>query len=220
MKTLAAELEEFLADFNERIPDDVRAVMMKADAGLAASGIEDRVLKGGAIAPDFTLPDIEGKPVRLSDSLARGPVILTFYRGGWCPYCNLELRAYQRLLPTIKAAGAQVIAVSPQTVTASADTVQKNGLSFPVLADLRAEAAKAFGLAFELPAELKALYATFGHSLPAINGADEWVLPLPGTFVLAASGKIILASARANYRRRLEPAEALAAIVAATRRAA
>lgn len=220
MKTLAAELDAFFSDFNERVPADIRAVMMKADADLLASGAEDRALKAGTRAPDFALPAIDGTIVRLSEQLAHGPVVVTFYRGGWCPYCNLELRAYQRLYAEFAAAGAGVIAISPQTMTASADTAQKNSLSFPVLADARAQAAKAFGLAFELPAELKALYAKFGHTLPVINGAEEWVLPLPGTFVIAPSGDIILATAGVNYRKRLEPAEALAALAGAARRTA
>ena len=220
MKTLAAELDEFFADFNERIPDEVRAVMKTADADLLASGAEDRVLKAGATAPDFALPAIDGTIVRLTERLARGPVIVTFYRGGWCPYCNLELRAYKRLYSDFVAAGVEVIAISPQTMTASIDTARKNDLPFPVLADARAQAAKAFGLDFELPADLKALYAKFGHQLPVINGAEEWVLPLPGTFAIAPSREIILARAGVNYRRRLEPADALAAFAQATRRVA
>lgn len=211
MTTLAEELDAYLADFSQRVPEEIRRVMREADEEIRASGVEDRALKAGRTAPDFVLPDAHGAPVRLADRLAVGPVILTFYRGGWCPYCNMELRAYQKLAPEIAAAGASVIAISPQTPDGSLSTAEKNSLAFDVLSDAGSLVAERYGLAFELPDALKALYAKFGHALPEINGADDWELPIPGTFVVAPSGEIVLARADVDYRTRLEPAEALAA---------
>lgn len=212
MTSLATELEAFLADFNERIPADIRQVMRDADDDLRAEGLEARALKAGATAPDFHLPRADGQRVRLSDRLAQGPVILTFYRGGWCPYCNLELRAYQRLLPEIERAGASLITVSPQTPDESLSTAEKNGLGFDVLSDRGSRVAEAYGLAFVLPDSLKALYTEFGHALPALNGTDDWRLPLPGTFVIGQDRRVLLASASVDYRTRLEPEDALRAL--------
>ncbi len=212
MTTLATELKTFLADFATRIPDEIIQTMREADEDLAATGIESRVLRAGDVAPDFSLPNAIGNPVLLSDRLSEGPVILTFYRGGWCPYCNLELRAYQRLLPEITAAGAHVIAVSPQTPDNSFSTKEKNSLAFDVLSDSGSEVAAQFGLAFELPESLKALYTKFGHALPEVNGTNDWKLPMPGTFVIKQDGTILLARASVNYRTRMEPREALEAI--------
>jgi peroxiredoxin len=215
MPPLAKELEAFLADFGQRVPADIRAVMRDADDDLRRTGIENRVLKEGAAAPDFALPDATGRTVRLADRLAAGPVVLTFYRGGWCPYCNLELRAWQRMLSEIDALGARVIAVSPQTPDASLSTAEKNGLAFDVLSDSGSRVAEAYGLAFALPQALRDLYTRFGHPLPAVNGTDDWRLPIPGTFVIAPSGRVLRARADVDYRTRLEPAEALAALRAA-----
>lgn len=212
MTSLATELEAFLADFNERIPADIRQVMRDADDEISAHGLEERVLGPGEHAPGFALRDPAGRTVRLTDRLARGPVILTFYRGGWCPYCNLELRAYQRLLPEIVLAGASLLAVSPQTPDESLSTAEKNGLAFDVLSDRGSLVAEAYGLAFELPEQLKDLYTEFGHALPAINGTQDWRLPMPGTFVIGRDQRIILSSASVDYRTRLEPTEALAAL--------
>ena len=212
MTTLAAELAAFLADFNERMPPDVLGAMRAADAAIAATGIEADVLAPGSIAPDFVLPDADGRTVSLNAALANGPVILTFYRGRWCPYCNLELRAYQRVLPEIAAAGARVIAVSPQTPDATRDTADANGLGFEVLSDVGSHVAERYGLAFALPQPLRALYTRFGHPLPAVNGTHDWRLPLPGTFVIGTDGRVLLARASVDYRTRLEPADALAAL--------
>ena len=212
MTTLASELESFLADFNERIPEDIRQQMIASDTYLRSTGLESHILKTGDLAPDFVLKDIHGTSVRLYDRLKQGPVILTFYRGGWCPYCNLELRAYERLVPEIRAAGGQVIAISPQTPDASRTTAGRNDLSFDVVSDTGSDVAEKFGLAFELPAPLKALYTRFGHPLPEVNGTSDWRLPVPGTFVIGQDTRILLASASIDYRTRLEPADALAAL--------
>ena len=148
--------------------------------------------------------------MRLSDRLQQGAVILTFYRGGWCPYCNLELRAYQQILPQIRAAGASLIAISPQTPDESLSTAEKNQLEFDVLSDRGSAVAQAYKIAFELPDDLKAIYTQFNHALPDVNGTPDWQLPIPATFVIAPNGEILLAHIDADYRNRLEPSEVLA----------
>src|SRR6266404_8192805 len=158
--------------------------MVRADMELAASGISQHALKAGDRVPDFRLPDARGDYVRLCDLLAKGPVVLSFYRGGWCPYCNLELRALQKVLPQITALGAQLVAISSQTPDESLSTAEKNELAFPVLSDVGSATAKAFGIAFDLAEELRPIYARFGHALPDKNGDESRVLPIPATYVI------------------------------------
>jgi len=196
------------------VPAKIREAMAKADMELAASGIAQRAIKAGDRAPDFRLPDARGGHVRLRDLLAKGPVVVCFYRGGWCPYCNLELHALQNALPEIQQLGAQLVAISPQTPDESLSTAEKNELAFAVLSDAGSATAKAYGIAFDLADELRPIYARFGHALPDKNGDDSWVLPIPATYVLDTNGVIVLAFVDVDYRNRLEPAEIVAALEA------
>jgi peroxiredoxin len=212
--SLKTELDAFRSEFMAQVPPEIRDAMIRADLDLAASGISQRALKAGDRAPDFTLPDARGGPLRLKNLLATGPVVLSFYRGSWCPYCNLELRALQQALPEITRLGAKLVAVSPQTPDESLSTAEKNALAFPVLSDLGSGAAKAFGIAYDLAEELRPIYTRFGHALPDKNGDESWVLPIPATYVIDKDGTIALAFVDVDYRSRLEPAEILAALQA------
>lgn len=217
---LTEDLAALRTHYAVHMPADIAKAMERADTALAASNIVNRALKAGRLAPDFVLPDHKGKPVRLSRILQDGPVILTFYRGGWCPYCNLELRAYQALADKMNRAGVRLIAVSPQAPDATASTVADNALGFDVLSDVGSRVGRAYRVAFDLADELRPLYERLGHSLPDKNGAD-WVLPIPATYVVAPSGEIVLAFVDTDYRSRLEPSDAIAAAVATiTRKAA
>ncbi len=209
---LKAQLDAFRSDFMAQAPPEVREAMVRADMELAASGIAERSLKPGDRAPDFNLPDTRGGYVRLKDLLAAGPVVLSFYRGGWCPYCNLELRALQQVLPEITRLGAKLVAVSPQTPDETLSTTEKNALSFSVLSDIGSTAAKSFGIAYDLAEELRPLYARSGHALPEKNGDGSWLLPIPATYVIDTDGTVALAFVDVDYRNRLEPAEILAAL--------
>ena len=170
---LSTELNAFRAEFMEKVPAAIRDAMTKADLALAAGGITERALKAGATAPDFILPDVHGNKVKLSTLLAKGPVVLSFYRGGWCPYCNLELRALQQVLPQLKQLGATLVAISPQTPDESLSTSEKNALSFPVLSDQASTVASSFGITFDLADELRPIYTAFNHALPQKNGVDS-----------------------------------------------
>jgi peroxiredoxin len=210
--TLKTALDAFRAEFLEKFPADIAAVMQQATDRLAQDYMTRDGLQVGDRAPDFELPNSLGQRVKLSDRLQSGAVILTFYRGGWCPYCNLELRAYQQLLPQIQAAGVRLIAISPQTPDASLSTTEKNQLSFDVLSDVGSKVAQAYNIAFELPDELKQLYTQFGHALPESNGTFDWQLPIPATFAIAPDRRILLAHIDVDYRNRLEPSAVLSAI--------
>jgi peroxiredoxin len=215
--TLKDDLDNFRSEFMSKVPAEIREAMARADMELAASGLTQRAIKAGDRAPDFRLPDARGGHVRLRDLLARGPVVVSFYRGGWCPYCNLELRALQGALPAIEQQGAQLVAISPQTPDESLTTAEKNELAFAVLSDVGSAAAKAYGIGFDLSEELRPVYTRFGHALPDKNGDDSWVLPVPATYVVDTNGVVVLAFIDVDYRNRLEPAEVIAALEALRR---
>lgn len=210
--SLSTELNAFRAEFMQKVPAAIREAMAKADLALAASGITERALKAGAMAPDFILPDVHGNKVQLSTLLAKGPVVVSFYRGGWCPYCNLELRALQQVLPQLQHLGASLVAISPQKPDESLSTAEKNALSFPVLSDLASSVASSFGITFDLAEELRPIYTRFDHPLPQKNGVDSWVLPIPATYVIDKKGKILLSFVDIDYRNRLEPSEVITAL--------
>jgi peroxiredoxin len=207
---LKQELDQIKATFAQKNDPAVVAAYEKGIEDLRAAGLEANALKPGDPAPDFTLPDATGKPVKLSERLKAGPVVLKFYRGGWCPYCNLELRAYQKALPELEAVGAQLIAVSPESPDNSLSTKEKNALAFSVVTDAAGKVASDYRLAFRLSPELEALYKSRGRDLAEWNGGD-WTLPVPGTFVIGVDGRIALAHVDADYRSRLEPEVAVAA---------
>ncbi len=210
--SLTQELEAIAAGAASRIPPNFLERMAKATADLRAAGIERRALGVNDIAPDFTLADARGGQVTLSARRRMGPVVLVFYRGAWCPYCNAELRAYQRLLPDFAAAGASLMAVSPQLPDGSLSMAERNALTFDVLSDVGLEAAEAFGIVFTLPPELREVYAALGLDLPRVNGDESWRLPVPATFVVGRDGIIDLAGVEVDYRQRLAPELALEAV--------
>jgi peroxiredoxin len=210
--SLAQELEDFIAQAAKRMPPQLVADLEKSINDLKHSGLLDRALKAGDLAPDFSLPNAQGRQVLLRDLLDRGAVVLSFYRGLWCPYCNLELRAYQRVLPEIRALGATLVAVSPQTPDRSAATAKQNALEFDVLSDHRNEVAARFGIAYDIPPVVRTITEKFGHHLPDYNGSDDWRLPVSATYVIAPDRRIVVADVDPDFRRRLEPADALAAL--------
>jgi peroxiredoxin len=210
--TLEAELQTFREEFSHKVDPAARDAMLRADFEIGASGVAQRAARAGDRAPGFILTSAKGETVCLSQLLRSGPVVLSFYRGGWCPYCNLELRALQKILPRIQALGASLVAISPQKPDASLSTAEKDALEFPVLSDPGCAVARQFGVAFELPSVLRPIYQRFGHDLPTVNGGGYWLLPIPATYLIAPDGVIALAFVDADYRNRLEPAEVVAAL--------
>jgi peroxiredoxin len=187
------------------------ALMNRANDSLRTTKILGRALREGERAPNFRLPNAQGGFIELDTLLERGPVVLAFYRGQWCPYCNLELRAYQKTLPQLQALGASLIAVSPQTSDNSLSTAEKNALAYPVLSDVGLGVARAYGVAFDLPSELVELYKRqWNNDLVKWNGEGGWSLPIPATYVIGEDARIVLAHVDPDYRGRLEPEVVLA----------
>ncbi len=182
---------------------------------LRKSGAVARALKTGDAAPAFVLRDHTDAEVSSTDLLARGPLVVSFYRGTWCPYCNIELLALKDAYPAIKAQGAELVIVSPQSVADAADFVAEHPLPFPILIDENAKTAERFHLAYEFPGYLRDLYANvFANDLAVKNAGGTWRLPIPGRFVIDTDGTILDAQVDSDYRFRPEPSTAVDVLAA------
>lgn len=208
--TLQSELDTFRTGWLERVGADTAKLVSDDIEALRALAAGAR--KAGDMFPALSLARADGQMIDIGAITAQGPAIVTFYRGGWCPYCNLELRAFQKLLPDIQALGATLIAISPETPDHTVATAVKNGIAFTVLSDAKGELARALGIQFELAPEIKALYQKFGHDLGARNDDPRWALPMPATYVVEKGGRVAAAFVDPDYRRRMEPSEALSAL--------
>ena len=211
---LQDRLDAFRADFiagklARKPTKEVIATMQRGTAELIESGQAQRAKKAGDIAPEFTLKDPEGNPVASRDLLAKGPLVISFYRGVWCPYCNFELQALQEALGEINARGASLIAISPQIAANSRKSQRDNKLEFPILSDVRSEVANAFGVRFALPAYLVDLYKSFGNDLAVVNDDPAWVLPMPARYVIGPDGIIAYSEVNPDYTQRPDPSELL-----------
>jgi len=191
----------------EMAPPDVVAVLHRSTDELIASGQASRALKAGDRAPAFTLPDPDGKLVSSEDLLAKGPVVLTFYRGAWCPFCNLDLQALEGVRSQIEARGGSLVAVSQQTAANSRKSQHNNKLGFPIVGDKGGELAAKFGIRWHLPEDLQAVHKQLGADLVAFNGEESWTLPMPARYVIGQDGVIAYAEINPDYTRRPEPSD-------------
>ncbi|MGA7195917.1 MAG: peroxiredoxin-like family protein [Roseiarcus sp.] len=208
--SLQDKLDTFKADFEgNKAPPEVVAIMRKATADLIASGRAEKALKAGMRAPEFALPDAHGQVVPSSELLQKGPLVVTFYRGVWCPYCNMDLQAIEAAANDIRALGASLVAISPQTAPNRRKSERENALSFPILSDHGNALANEFGLRFRLPDDLITVYKGFGNDLAIGNGEDSWTLPMPARYVIRTDGVIVYAEVNADYTRRPDPSELL-----------
>lgn len=209
---LQEQLEAFKAEFARTAPVGRPALYDRKIEELRAGFAYENAIGPGDRVTDFTLLDRAGRSVSLTNILKTGPVVVTFYRGGWCPYCNIQLRAYQAILPELTALGARLVAISPQLAEGSLSTSETNGLTFDVLSDVGNVVARAFGLVWSLPEELRAALRSNNKALPEINGDESWELPVPATYVIARDGRVALAAVEVDYRRRLEPGAILTSL--------
>ena len=209
---LTEQLKAHADNSKTRIPQEAQVTMQSAIDELVTSSILNTATKKGAKFPEVSLPNATGNTVNLNDVLKKDRVVLTFYRGGWCPYCNLELKAFQNALPQIEAKGAKLIAISPETPDNSLSTSEKNELSFEVLSDTNNQTARDLGLVFQLPESLQNLYKKFGIDLDNNQNNTNQELPIAATYIIEQDGTISYDFLQEDYKLRADPSEVLAAL--------
>lgn len=199
-------LKEQKADFEENADQATQSLYKEGIDAISESGILNSAKNVGDLAPDFTLTNALGEDVSLKSYLQKGPVVLVWYRGGWCPYCNINLYYLQEELPNFKAQGANLIALTPELPDSSMNTKEKQHLEFEILSDIGNKVAKDYGIVFKLIDEVAERYnSNFG--LNEYNGDTSNELPLAATYIIGTDGKIVYSFLDADYRNRAEPTE-------------
>ena len=212
--SLLEQTQKLTEEFMAGLPDDTRNTVQQAFEAIMAAGFGADALREGDQAAEFYLPNVRGGETYLSELLAQGPIVLSFYRGGWCPFCNLEFKALHDVLPQIEELGAKLVGVSPELPNNSMTTVEKHQLQFEVLSDVGNKVARQYGIVMDVPAILRPLYLQWGLDVPTVNGDDSWELPIPATYVINRDGRIVSAYINPNYTERMEPADIIAALQA------
>ncbi|KHF24988.1 peroxiredoxin-like family protein [Solemya velum gill symbiont] len=207
MDSLKKEIDAYNAAKAEKVPAEILATMTQCTEDLKNSGIEAGALKKGDRMPDFELPNQHGKSRRLSDYLSESRVVLNIYRGGWCPYCNLEMKALHDVLSEIEAKGARLVGLTPETTGKAAETALRHEIDIDILSDDGNKVAESMGLVFELPQALRPIYEKIGIDIPAYNGDNSFKLPVPATFIIGQDGVIQYSFVNSDYTLRLEPSE-------------
>jgi len=212
--SLKTQIDAFEVQKKANVPADILNLMDVTTEKLIAEQLSKHALKVGDKFPAFELPDSKGKQISSTELLAKGPLVLSFYRGGWCPYCNLELRALNNMQQAFADQNAQLVAVSPQLPDESLSTQQQNELAYTVLSDVSNSLAKKCGLVFTLDERLIPVYDQLGLDIPKANGDESYELPLPATYVIDCQGVIQFAFAHEDYTLRAEPLDVLNAVKA------
>ena len=209
MHDLAGDLDAFMNSLMSRVDPVTAAVMRDSGDRLARSGIAGRAIGVGDVAPAFSLTDQDGAVFSLSEALKRGPVVALFVRGGWCPFCAITLRAYDRVLEALRREGASLVAISPAIPAYVKATAERETLRYSLLSDPALATAAAYGLVWNPEPEMQSVLRRFGHDLPAINGTGDWRLPIPAGYVIGVDGRVRAARVDTRLTERLPPAEAL-----------
>lgn len=208
----AEQYQQVVQEFMAGLPDDAKKIVEQNFAEIMSVDYGDNALKEGATATDFSLPNVKGEATQLSQLLEQGPVVINFYRGGWCPFCNLEFKSLHDILPQIKQLDATLIGISPELPDNSINTVEKHHLQFEVLSDIGNKIADQYGLVMKVPEVIRPLYLEWGLDLPNFNGEDTWELPIPATYIINTDGKVISAYVNKNYTERMEPDDIIKAL--------
>ncbi len=211
-RPVEAELRAAAEASARKAPPEALAAGRKGIEEVAASGILKTALGVGAAMPEFTLGDAQGRPVRSADLLARGPLVVVFYRGAWCPYCNIYLHRWQDYLPRLAERGATLVAISGENPDGTASMVKKTEATFVVLSDRGYAVSRRFGVVYEVPRVVTDAMQARGLDLKAYYGTGKAELPLSATYVVGPDGKITYAFLDADYKKRAEPADVLAAL--------
>jgi peroxiredoxin len=209
LREIFAERKELIAKY---VPAETQAIHAQAVAKLKEKHLAANIVPVGAKAPQFQLPDHDGKSIPSADLLAKGRLVLCFIRGRWCPFCVGQMEATNLVVPQIEQAGASLVAISPQTVKQSYFMHDQHKLRFPLLSDTGNHLARQFGLTYRVPESQEAVYRRAFVNLPLANGDESWELPIPTTYILDRDGTILFASANEDYTERPEPTEILIAL--------
>jgi peroxiredoxin len=209
LNSLNEEIQQMLAGLN--MPAGVRAVLVQGIEKLRAEGV-GQGLAVGQRAPDFQLANQAKREVKLAEVLARGPVVLKFIRGEWCPICNTEVAALKRIAPQLRELGTTLLIINPQKPDKSLALDGKHALGLDILSDEKQEVIRRFNLQFTVPLPVQEVYKTIGLNLPEHTADGSWNLPVPATFVLDKKGVIRARHVDVNYMRRMEPADILEAV--------
>jgi len=202
---LNRELKKLKEQTLKNIPDEYVEVMLKDVEIQVKKGLTKNALAIGETIPNFELENAVGERVDIEDLLENGPLVISFYRGAWCPYCNMELAAYQEALSELTEAGGQLVAISPELPDASMSLIEKHGLKYQILSDVNNEVARQFGLVFKLSDSLQRVYKKLGLDLSVGQGNANHELPFPATYVINSDGRVVEMSVQYDYTQRLEP---------------
>ena len=200
--------------FVSGLPEEQQNTVMAAGQRLAESDVTAEAVKVGNAAPEFSLADTHGRQFSLKEACLHGPIVLSFYRGGWCPFCDLELKALAEREPDIRNLGARLVAVGPELHAQNQAVTGDLKLPFPLLFDEANHVARQYGLVMQVDEAMRPLYQQWGFDLPTFNGDDSWELPLPGTFVIDTTGTVRAAYVNKDYTQRMEPNDIIAALTA------
>jgi len=209
LREICAERKDLIAKY---VPAETQAVHARAIADLKQRRMAANILPVGSKVPEFQLQDHDGKSVSSSDLLTEGRLVLCFIRGRWCPFCVGQMEVMNSTAAKIRAAGASLVAISPQTEKQAYFMHDQHKLAFPLLVDARNEVTRQFGLVYRVPDEQQAVYRRTFVNLPFVNGDDSWELAIPATYVIDRDGTILFASANEDYTERPEPLEILASL--------
>ncbi|MGG7468118.1 peroxiredoxin-like family protein [Chryseobacterium arthrosphaerae] len=212
MNTLAKQVEQLNQELSSQLPQEVINAFGKSVDDLKTKNMEDRCIRPGEKMPEFILPNATGKMIDSNDILKKGKMMLAFYRGSWCPYCNLALKFLQDNLSRIKDKNAVLIAVSPQTPDHSLSMAEKNKLGFEVLSDQNNDFAKKLGIVFQLQDFVLPYYRNLGINLSEFNNNDENLLPVPAVFVVDQDRRVIFKYLDVNYMNRVDVEELIQAL--------
>lgn len=213
MSTLIKDIENYKSSFIKKVPDDIQAIMSNSTQKLIHKELSKQALRENDLIPEFTLLNTTNQLIHINDVLDKHDyVVLSFYRGSWCPYCNLELKHLEKIQASLKILHTELIAISPQTNEQSLQAKEKLNLSFDILCDKNNAVAKKFGLVFSLDDELRPIYENFGIDILKSNKNGTFDLPMPATYVINKNHKIIYSFIDEDYTKRCEPNDILHAI--------
>lgn len=209
MLNLQKQLDDFGAQVFKKIPAETKSIMNNCNDSLNLELANRDIIKAGEQLPNFLLKNQNGELVESVKLTENAPLVISFFRGVWCPFCNIEIKALESYAKEFRKVGAEIVVISPQTVNFTKKSVEENNTSFDILSDMENKYAQRLGISFTLPDDLKNVYKNFGINLPQFNGDESWTLPMPARIVVAKGGEVLSVNVNADYTKRPEPSETL-----------